>query len=72
MNVEFKTKLDDHDILFAAEFPMAPRVGEIVWWPPNVNKRYRILAVEYGILDFQGRNVGAICTVKKVEGDRDE
>lgn len=72
MNVEFKAALDDYDILFAAEFPMAPRVGEIVWSCKDVPKRYRILAVEYGILDSNGRNVGAICTVEKVKGNQDE
>ena len=71
MNVEFVTKLNDYDILFAAEFPMAPRVGEIVWNFDDVPNRYRVLEVEYGILDSRGQNVGAICTVEKVEGDRD-
>jgi len=68
MNVEFKTDLNDYDILFGADFPAAPRVGEIVWSFEDVNKRYRVVAVEYGILNPTGSNVGAICTVEEAEG----
>lgn len=67
MNVEFQVDQDGHEILFAAEFPAPPRVGETVFFLGPTEGKYRVLEVTYGILDFKGRSVGAICTVEKVE-----
>ena len=72
MRVEFKPVVDERDILFGAEFSAPPRVGETVRWGGTVNnKRYRVTAVEYRIFGCQGHDVGAICTVEKIEGDQD-
>jgi len=67
MWVEFVDDPEGYDILFAAEFPFPPRVGETVSPFTTPPETYRVIAVFYGILDEKGRTVGAICTVEKVQ-----
>ena len=66
MWVEFVDDPDGYDILFTAEFPSPPRVGETVG-PFADTALYKVIAVFYGILDESGHTVGAICTVEKVQ-----